>query len=243
LKNPEEFRASVYARAEREKERLALRRQKIRNASLSAAMLLLVAALAVPLARTGPKPTERQVVHIPNHAAPVSVLLMSTASGEARGVVLNNQAQQKELMDKYKTAMNLGDGEDPSMVLTAEPAQTIRSNEELVAYLAGLLEAAGTVILDYDEAFFLENILYAMPMDMATQPNADEETTAARETSLPAQMTTIPDAPDAEPPTTEVGEETDTDEPASTAAPQTLPDGSLLQASDVKVLLLVPNKR
>ena len=243
MKNPEEFRASVYARAQREKERLALRRQKIRNASLSAAMLLLVAALAVPLARTGPKPAERQVIHIPNQAAPVSVLLMSTASGETRGVVLDNQAQQKELMNKYKTAMNLGDDEDSSMVLAAEPAQAIRSNEELVAYLAGLLEAAGTVILDYDEAFFLENILYAMPMDMAAQPNADEDTTAARETSLPAQMTTIPDAPDAEPPTTGDGAETVTDEPASTEAPQTLPDGSLLQASDVKVLLLVPNKR
>jgi len=233
----------VYARAEREKERLALRRQKIRNASLSAAMLLLVAALAVPLARIGPKPTERQVLHIPNQAAPVSVLLMSTASGETRGVVLDNQAQQKELVSKYKTAMNLEDGEDSSMIPTADTAQEIRSNEELVAYLSELLEAAGTVILDYDEAFFLENILYAMPMDMATQPNA-EETTAARETSLPAQMTTIPDGPDAEPPATDAEGETWADEPASTTAPQALPDSGQLQASDVKVLLLVPvNKK
>jgi len=170
----------------------------------------------------------------------VSVLLMSTASGETRGVVLD-QDQQKDLVNQYKTAMNLGDNEDPSMIPTADPAQAIRSNEELVAYLSELLEAAGTVVLDYDEAFFLENILYAMPMDMAAQPNA-EETTAARE-SLPAQMTTIPDGPDAEPPITDAEGETWADEPASTTAPQTLPDGGLLQASGVKVLVLVPEKK
>ena len=259
MKNPEEFRASVYARARHEKERLAARRQKRRNTSLSLAMVLLVAALAVPLVRTLDRgednytaPETEQAYHSAHRAAPPSrmVLLMATDSGERQAVVLENSDQQKDFVSQYKSARHMRDGEDPSMTPAEDTVQLICSVEELRDFLAGLPEAAGTVTLDYDEAFFLENNLCVMPMDLAAQPGDAgeiEETTTARETSAPAQLTTIPDGtaapdgtiPDGEPTTDACQAQTET-EPASTAPPQTLPEGGLLLVSDVKVLLLVP---
>ena len=250
MKSNEEFRANVYARAEREKRRLAVR-QKRRSASLSVALVLLVAAIAVPVVRgtragidplTAPE-TQQQVVRTASRAAPPSrmVLLMATGSGETKAVVLENKDQQKDFVNQYKAAMRLGDDDDLPMTPTDEDSVlTIRSLEELIEFLAGFPEAAGTVTLDYDEAFFLENNLCAMPMDLAAQPGAEEATTA-REASLPEQMTTIPDgtAPDAE--TSEEGTEAETAPEETTAAvPQSLPEGTILRGSGVKVLLLVP---
>ena len=251
MKNHEQFRASVYARAEREKERLAARRLKMRNASLSIAMVLLVAALAVPVARnmrtgdeglTAPETGQQvqQVLHIPNRAAPVRVLLMSTASGETHAVVLENQDQQKDFASLYKAAMNLGDDDSLPMTPAADAASAIHSTDELMEFLAGLLEVAGTVMLDYDEAFFLDNNLYAMPMDLAPQQGSREATTAAK-----AARPTIPDGTDPDA-TTIPGMETSTEfteaETATDelAALQNLPESELLQGADVKVLLLVP---
>jgi len=257
LKSNEEFRAGVYARAEIEKRRLALR-QKRRNASLSVAMVLLVAALAVPVVRgtrivsdplTAPE-TGQEVFRSANRAARPSrmVLLMATASGETKAVVLENRDQQKDFVSQYKAAMHLGDDDDLPMTPKEEDTVlTIHSLDELIEFLAGFPEAAGSVALDYDEAFFLENNLCAMPMDLSAQPGA-EETTAAHETSAPAQMTTIPDGTAPEGTTIPDGEsaadatEADT-QPAETtaaAAPQSLPEGTLLRGSGVKVLLLVP---
>jgi len=259
LKNPEEFRASVYARAEREKERLAARRQKVRNTSLSVAMVLLVAVLAIPVARimrtdvdplTVPE-TVRQSVQSAKRAAPPSrmVLLMATASGERQAVVLDSKDQQKEFVSQYKNAIHMGDDEDLPITPTTDNVRMIHSVEELAEFLAELPEAAGTVTLDYDEAFFLENNLCAMPMDLAVQPGATEEPTTEGEASSSAQMTTIPDGttipdettiPDDEPFTQDIETETEAGEPASTVAAHTLPEGGLLLISDVKVLLLVP---
>jgi len=252
LKNPEEFRASVYARAEREKERLAARRQKVRNTSLSMAMVLLVAALAVPIARimrtdvdplTVPE-TVRQTVRSANRAAPPSrmLLLMDSASGERQAVVLENNDQQKDFVSKYKTAMHMGDDEDVPMTPAQDTIVTLHCVEELMEFLAELPEAAGTVTLDYDEAFFLENNLCAMPMDLPAQPGEAEEITTAGEVSTSVQMTTIPDGtiPDDEPLTQDIEAETEAEEPVSTTAAQTLPEGGLLLVSGVKVLLLVP---
>ena len=233
MKDNEQFRASVYARAERKKEQLAARRQKLRNASLSAAMVLLAAALAVPAIRntrtgdaelTAPD-TRQQVLHIPNRAAPVYVLLMSTGSGDTQAVVLENKDQQKEFVSKYKAAMNLG--EDDSLPMpAADTDRAIYSAEELTAYLTELLEAAGpTVLLDYDEAFFLDNNLYAMPMDLTPQQGG----TPREDTIIPGA--TIPDAQTAE-------AETMAGETTGPAA--SLPENELLQGADVKVLLLVP---
>ena len=247
MKNHEEFRASVYARAEREKERLAARRLKMRNASLSIAMVLLVAALAVPAIRntstgdeglTAPE-TVQQVLHAPKRAAPSSrmVLLMSTASGETQAVVLENQDQQKDFVNLYKAAMHLGD-DDSLPMPAADTARAIHSTDELVEFLAGLLEAAGTLVLDYDEAFFLDNNLYAMPMELAPQQGGSA---AREETTIPDA--TIPDAttiPDAEFSTEPAEAEIAPDEPTSPAALQSLPESGLLQGADVKVLLLVP---
>jgi hypothetical protein len=232
LKSNEDFRASVYARAEREKTRLAARRQKTRSASLSVAMVLLVAALAIPITRgvrtggvgsTAPV-TEQQVLHVPNRAAPL-VLLMSKESGKAQAVALETREQNRDFAKQYKAAANLGD-EDSLPMPAADTARELSSKEELVEYLTELLEASGIVTLDYDEAFFLDNSLYAMPMELAPQLNS-----AARE------QTTIPDAtiPDGE-----AVPDAETNPGETTAAAQTLPDGGLLQGADVKALLLVP---
>ena len=256
MKTNEEFRASVYARAEREKQRINLRRQKMRSASLSVAMVLLVAAIAVPLARnmrgepgslTGPKITQEEL-HIVNPAALGTrmVLLVGT-----QAVVLENEAQQKEFVSKYKAAMNLGDGEDAPFP-AADTAKAIHSIDELTEFLAELPEAAESMKADYNEAFFAGNDLYAMPMALAPQP----ENTAAREAATteaamttPAQVSAMPDAiipeatiPDAVAPS---NEDVIT-EPGTTLEDQTIetftsfPESELLQGSDVKVLLLVP---
>ena len=247
MKNHDEFRASVYARAEREKERVAARRLKARNASLSVAMVLLVAALAVPLARnartspdnfTTPEATQH-VLRSANRAAALSsrmVLLVATPSGQTQAVVWEdweNKDQQKDFASKCRAAMNLGEGEGvpfPAMDLY----QAIHSTDELTEFLAELPEAAEAVGIDYDEVFFADKNLYAMPMELPAQPLSREEASTARPVTLPTQLPTIPDGTIPDGDATE--EETTPGEPAM----QGLPEDGLPQGSDVKVLLLVP---
>jgi len=156
-------------------------------------------------------------------------------------------------VSQYKAAMNLGDDDSVPMTPAADTAWIIHSLAELTEFLAELPEAAGAATLDYDEAFFLENDLCAMPLDLSAQPDAAGEPAAAKETSSAAQMTTIPDetavpyetipdgtAHDTEPSTDACEAETTTEEPTSMAPAHTLPSGGLLLVSDVKVLLLVP---
>jgi len=251
LKNHEEFRASVYARAQHEKQRMAARRLKARNASLSVAMVLLVAALAVPLARstrtdadhfTAPA-TAQEVLHTANRAAPLPsrmVLLVATPSGGTQAVVLENNAQQKDFVDKYKAAMHLGDDEGLPMTPAADTAKTICSTDELTEFLAELPEAAGAVVLDYDELFFEDNMLCAMPMDLSTQQAAEPDG-AVRVLPNAAQLPTIPDGTSpAEGTLPESTEPETTEEEPTVVELQTLPESRLLQGTAVKVLLLVP---
>ena len=255
MKTNEEFRASVYARAEREKQRIAVRRQKMRNVSLSVVMMLLVAAIAVPLARNlrGPvdpitePPITQEETHTANPAALGTrmVLLVGT-----QAVVLENEAQKKAFVNEYKNAMNWSDGEDAPFP-AVDTAKAIHSADELAEFLAELPEAAEAMRLEYNEAFFAGNDLYAMPMELAAQP---ENTTAPRTgATAPAQPTAAPDAsiiqnttiPDAVLPS-------NADAPAEFVAPSvafdeltteaftSFPDSRLLQGSDVRILLLVP---
>jgi len=247
LKTNEEFRASVYARAEREKQRLAARRQKTRNACLSAAMLLAVAAIAVPMARSMRGNSEQLSQAVLHQEALVTrmVLLVGT-----QAVMLENEAQQKEFVSKYKAAMNLGDGEGAPFP-AADTPRPIRSTDELAAFLAELPEGAEAMKVEYNEAFFEGNDLYAMPMELAAQPEsaARETTTTVPETAstqVPAVTAAIvPDAtiPDAVLPSNEdimpAEPETAPDEWTS-AALTSFPESGLLQGSDVRVLLLVP---
>jgi len=237
LKSNEEFRASVYARAEGEKLRLAAKRTKMRNASLSVAMVLVVAALAVPLARiTGGGPeslTEaaitQDVIRSANRAAAMSsrmVLVVATPSGQRKAVVLEDKEQQKDFANQYKLTMDPEEG---------EPAAAIHSADELTAFLAGLPEAAEAVAIDYDEAFFADNDLYAMPMLLATQPDL------GREESTTVQHSTIPDANIPSNLTAEMAAEEGAGAPEEHSHPmQTLPEQELLQGTGVQVLLLVP---
>ena len=259
MKTNEEFRASVYARAECEKQRINLRRQKMRNASLSVAMMLLVAAIAVPLARnargsadsfTAPAFTQEDL-HIVNPAALGTrmVLLVGT-----QAVVLENEAQQKAFVSKYKAAMNLGDGEGAPFP-AADTAKAIHSIDELSEFLAELPEAAESMKADYNEAFFAGNDLYAMPMALAPQSEntaTREPTTTEATTTIPAQAFTISDAiipeatiPDAVAPSNadappDPTQAETTLEDRSIEAFTSFPDSELLQSPDVTVLLLVP---
>ena len=241
MKTNEEFRASVYARAEREKKRIAVRRQKARRASLSVAMLLVVALVAVPLARiwppsdgttTVPPITEVQT-HTLNPAA-LSTRMVLLVGEQA--VVLDNEAKQKEFVDQYKAAM--GDGEDAKFP-AVDIAREIHSTDELMEFLADKPEAARAMRVEYNEAFFERNNLNVMPMGLASQPDGahqPEETTRAA-----AEMTTIPDMilpSDANAPTVPYDEITH-DEMTTTDF-----DSELLNSSDVTLLLLVPvNKK
>ena len=261
MKTNEEFRASVYARAEREKQRIDARRQKARSASLSVVMVLVVAAIAVPLARmyrgpvdeiTAQQPVTNVEIHTvkPGALGTRMVLLVGT-----QAVVLENEAQQKEFVSKYKEAMNLGDGEGAPFP-GVDTAKAIHSIDELTEFLAELPEAAEAMRLDYNEAFFAGNDLYAMPMELAAQPEstaapATTTGTEAATAGAPAvpdaiipEATTIPDAvlpsnadapsePERVAPSVE-GEELPTE------ALTSFPDSGLLRNSHVRVLLLVP---
>ena len=256
MKTNEEFRASVYARAEREKQRLAVRQQKTRSACLSVAMLLVVAAIAVPLARNLRGPAD--IITEPSSALMEQHTINPAALGTrmvllvgTQVVVLENEAQQKDFVNQYKIAKNLGDSEGIP-VPAVDTAKAIHSADELAAFLAELPEADESMMRgDYNEAFFEGNDLYVMPMELAAQP----EGTAARETTttIPetdaAQGTTpaviIPDAtiPDAVAPSNEdimpTQAETSSEEQA-TEGLTGLPEGGLLQNAVVRVLLLVP---
>jgi len=245
LKTNEEFRASVYARAEREKQRLAARQLKTRNACLSLVMLLVVAAIAVPMARSmrGSDAELSQAMLHQEALVTRMVLLVGT-----QAVVLENEAQQKEFVSRYKAAMNLSDGEGAPFP-AADTPRPIRSTDELAAFLAELPEGAEAMKREYNEAFFEGNDLYAMPMELASQPEsaaARETTTTNPETSsaqatLPAAI--IPEAtiPDAVAPSNEDIMPTQAEtsfEEQTTEALTGFPEGGLLQS--VRVLLLVP---
>lgn len=245
MKSYEDFRAAVYDRAEREQARITARRKKLRNASLSAVTVLIVAALAVPMVRNastsfGPAATDRveEVQNSINQAGSSSrmVLLVKSPSGETQAVILENNDKQKEFYSKYKAAMNLAEGEDLPMMPEAD-TKTIHSTDELSQFLSELPKAAESAVTDFDEAFFEANDLCAMPMslDSQTGTTAPEGTTNTLISTVP-QPTTIPDgAPD------ETTGETTTspDESTSLAQPtQSLPAEAL--QGGVKVLLLVP---
>lgn len=246
MKSSEDFRAAVYERARREQARITARRQKMRNVSLSAVVMLLVAGLAIPLARntgSGANPGNVQNVSNPANRGGSSsrmLLLVGTESGDTQAVMLENNDQQKQFVSQYKEALNLGD--DEALAMTPEAAdtvQTIRSREELAAYLAQLPKAVASLIEDYDESFFRENELCAMPMALPAQSDdpAAEETTVQSEATAAVEMLTIPDS---EP--TESGEPTEAAQDQTTKAQQTqsLPANEAMQNGDVKVLLLVP---
>lgn len=260
MKNNEEFRACVYARAEREKERIAARRLMARNACLSVAMVLLVAALTVPLARS-PQPgadprtdpaleKTQDVSRSANLAgapiAPRMVLLVSS-SGKTQAVVLENQDQQKDFVSKYAAAMHMGD--DEGLALPASDVKTIHSTDELTQFLAELPEAAVAVTPDYDEAFFRDNDLRVMPMELSAQDSArDMSTTEVKAAASTEPLATIPDATSAESAALPDGDDpTQATEAAETTAEQTTAvpsppqagNGLQLQAG-MKVLILVP---
>jgi len=252
LKTNEEFRASVYARAQLEQRRIAARRQKARSASLSAAMLLLVAIVAVPLAinlRGEVDPTVPPVTNeVRNAVNPAALGARMVVLVGTQAVVLENEAQQKQFVDSYRAAMNLS-GEEGAPFPAADTAREIHSTDELMEFLAEMPDAAQAMRLDYNEAFFADNDLYAMPMGLAPQP----ETTAppvmsitgpATESSAEASVvaTTIPDGvspSDANAPPVPAEAEPTTGEDSSTA-PVDFPPGDLLNSADVTVLLLVP---
>jgi len=216
-------------------------------------MLLLVAVIAVPLARSAR--SNLDPITVPENITQVEIHTVSPAALGTRmvllvgtqAVVLENEAQQKEFVSKYKAAINLA-AEEGAPFPAADTAKAIHSADELAAFLAELPEAAEAMRLEYNEAFFAGNDLYAMPMELAVQPEgatAPATTTGAAATTAPdasiIQNTTIPDAvlPSNENIPTEPMDETLSDEQI-TVAFTSFPDSGLLQGSDVRVLLLVP---
>ena len=251
MKSNEDFRVSVYARAEREKRRIAVRRQKVRNASLSAFMVLLVAVVAVPLARDARTDPEAITIpdavisqdqpHVVKPAAQAArmVLLMDT-----QAVVLENEAQQKDFMNQYKAAIHLEEGAGAPFP-ASDMAQAIHSLDELIAFLDAMPHGAEAMKLDYDEAFFEDNNLYAMPMELSAPP--EESTTAQRTephqtTTASGQTPTIPDSiiPSNADITLPFVELVTTAETTTGMELTSLAGNGLLQGSQVKVLLLVP---
>jgi len=258
LKNFECFRASVYARAQARGIQRRERRRKVRNASLSAAMIALALVMAVPVVRTGRKFAPEAVAEPelmqehtvesarqPGEPPPSRmVLLMGVpGGGAAEVVVLDSNAKQKSFVSQYKEDNHMPAEADPSLTAALEAPKTVHSTGELTEFLQELPrtnDSMQLVISDYDEDFFASNVLCCVPLDIAPADFEDlgleEDHSAAR--SGQGEDETFPETTHQAAASTTLPE----GETALPPPPTQLAEESLRE-HDVKVLLLVPMQK
>ena len=256
MKNFEGFRASVYARAEARRIKIRERNRKIRNASLSFAMIALAVVMAVPLFRmtpmVDPNPNTapdqgivqqhtvdpaRQPAEIPPSRM---VLLMGVpGGGAAEVVVLDSSAKQKSFVNKYKEDNHMPVEEDLPLTPAPEAPKTVSSIDELAEFLQELPKTNDSIqwaISDFDENFFANNVLCCVPLDIGLTDDLAPEYDLPATDQPPESETepvSLPDAGDTDALDAD-GEEVTLPPPPTQLAEE------LLQANDVKVLLLVP---
>ena len=264
MKDLEGFRASVYARAEARRAKIRERNRKIRGAALGAAMVALVMAATAPAVRNGRifVGVEQPIVTQDHSNAPMSqpqkeapparvVLLMGTPDGgEAEVVVLDSSAKQIAFVDRYKADNNMPEEEDPVLTPVLDSAaKTLHSKEELEAFLRLLPKTSNSiqqVISEYDEEFFANNDLCAMPLDVMPAAMGAEETPepngegVTEPYSNETEPETNPDTGPAAEPETGMTQAEDQSRPPP---PSTTPEESMLPENGVQMLLLVPTNK
>ncbi len=249
MKNHEDFRASVYARAQREQARITARRKKVRSASLSALMVIIVAAVAIPIVRNTSDGIDPKTIVVPqtlqskaNKAGLSSrmVLLVGTPTGDTEAVVLDDQDQQRQFVNQYRAALNMNEAEGLPMTPASDTAKTIHSTDELSAFLSGLPDAAELATADFDDVFFSGNNLCAMPMELPAQPEVCPEPTTEIETTSIAAQETIPDNDFTQPPMMSITVPESNTAVATILAQNSAASNAPAANSAVKVLLLVP---
>lgn len=248
MKTSEQFYASVYAKAEAKQAQIKTRNRRIRNGSVSALCVLAVAALAVPLSRMNsvepfpPPPTivEQPVRRNELFLGPTNarMVLLYDGNGANAAVLLNDQTEKQAFVDEFRKANNLSENEGIPLAPALEEMITIQSVEELVEFLTELpqdIEFLQEAIDEFDEAFFLENDLCAMPIEFDLEPEElPDEAPEAAPDALPDDGSAYPDETDPD-----AAELRDPEvEPVSILDPANAVAGQ--GGSRVSLLLLVP---
>jgi len=205
LKSYEEFSASVYAKAETRRVRIRQRRSNLRNTALCTAAVITVAAFSGVYTRNRAVPEindvhVNEVVESEQNARKggggdrPQMLVVLKDGGESKARILKRPEDQQALMRQLNPVER--DGRISLKEGDAE-AKTIYSAQELLDYLAQLRADSLPEMEDYDEAFFAENNLCVMPMDLDTDALYTEETTeddaAPEELAAEGILPTIPD--------------------------------------------------
>jgi len=167
------------------------------------------------------------------------VLLMGVpGGGAAEVVVLDSSAKQKSFVNKYKTDNHMPVEEDLPLTPAPEAPKTVSSIDELTEFLQELPKTNDSIqraISDFDENFFANNVLCCVPLDIGLTDDLDPENGPPPDQTPEGETepVSLPDAGD--PGISEAdGEEVTLPPPPTQLAEE------LLQANDVKVLLLVP---
>ena len=257
MKSYEEFSASVYAKAETRRNQIRQRRSNIRNTALCAAAVVTVAAFSGAYARNRAPEIEYNVhevaeseqnAHKGGGGDRPQMLVVLKDGGESKARVLKNPEDQQALIRQLKPEES---DSKISLIEGDSEAKTIYSAQELSDYLAQLRADSLPEMEDYDEAFFAENNLCVMPMDLNTDALHAEETTGEDATrEEPAAEEILPTIPDDTPlggAEEDAGPEPETREgdPEPTTAQPPFPSteaggaGSILQRF-VRVFILLP---
>jgi hypothetical protein len=200
LKNPEEFRAAVYARAEERKARESARRRRLRL-TLAPLCVLAIILAAAPLLRLGYLlPANRSAYEtVPDgktefhfalpqakakNASGYQMVMMLSQADKTSSKLLKNSKEQKEFFADLKETNALPEGEQLQMVPQLDQTAIIKSRQELDAYLAEIgADAAktfGSAVKPYDDAYFEQNALRVNPIEVVPAPHeAPEGTTAS----------------------------------------------------------------
>ena len=206
MKSYEEFSASVYEKAETRRQKIRERRGALRNTALCIVAVMMVAALTGTYSRdraaiNSPNGPQQQITNSTENAPRKigggdrpQMLVVVKDGGEAKARVLKNLEDQQAFVGQLSPEESDGKA---SLKQEDTEAKTIHSFAELLDYLKQLPADSLPEMEDYDEAFFAENNLCVMPMDLDTDEamagTADGATKPYTEPSAEAILPTIPD--------------------------------------------------
>lgn len=206
MKNHDEFMQAVYAKADVRRKQIKRRNTMIRNATVSFVCTFVVALAVVPISRMFIEqqptlPFEPQTYAInPLDQEVVPTMDTITGGGEelvipqaARMMVVDNNANNVALHHadeipnvvdvlaaNYLPASQTADGDISLPVVPRfAGAVTIESVDELLEFLAGLpanIHLLDQLMEEYDDEFFSENVLKAMPIGIGVPVVAEEPT-------------------------------------------------------------------
>lgn len=206
MKSYEEFSASVYAKAEARQREIRERRGALRNTALCVVAVMAVAVLTGMYSRDrtalDPSAGTQTQINTATQYAPRKVgggdrpqmLIVVKDGGEAKARVLRSPEDQQAFVGQLSPAEIDGKA---SFVQEDTEARTIHSFSEFLEYLRDLPADSVPEMEDYDEAFFAENNLCVMPMDLDTDEAAAQGGEPRRYVYTgPAEDAILPTIPD-----------------------------------------------